>query len=70
MEKMFVYPETLESRTGWEMLRDEVDNSRSRADVASHRCKLYRTLLEQRTASRKARLIFMDHERATNGAHA
>jgi hypothetical protein len=70
MEKMFVYPETLESRVAWEMLFEDADNSRSRADVASHRCKLYRTVLEQRTASRQARIASMDHEREANGAHA
>jgi hypothetical protein len=68
MEKMFVYPETLDSKAAWDMHLDE--NSYSRSDVASHRCKLYRTLLEQRTASRQAALAGMDDERTPHNAHA
>ena len=70
MEKMFVYPETLDSRVAWETPSDAAEPAHSRADVASHRCKLYRTVLEQRTASQQARLARMDHERATHSAHA
>ena len=70
MEKMFVYPETLESSVAWGIALEDVESPHSRADVASHRCKLYRTLLEQRTASQKALRGWMDDERATNGAHA
>ena len=70
MEKMFVYPETLDSKVAWAMPSDDAEAVHSRADVASHRCKLYRTLLEQGTASRQARFARMDHERAANSAHA
>jgi len=70
MEKMFVYPETLDSRVAWDLPIEEVEPTHSRADVASHRCKLYRTLLEQRTASQQARLAWMGHERAADGVHA
>ena len=70
MEKMFVYPETLDSRVAWEMPVEGTETQHSTADVASHRCKLYRTLLEQRTASQQTWLAWMDHERATDGAHA
>ena len=65
MEKMFVYPETLDSRAFVDTAIEDLEYRRSRADVASHRCKLYRTLLEQRTASQQARLAWRDHERAT-----
>ncbi len=70
MEKMFVYPETLDSRVAWDMHLDDVENKYSRSDIASHRCKLYRTLLEQRTASRKASLAGMDDERTGHGTYA
>src|SRR5262249_7390612 len=70
MEKMFVYPETLDSRVTRDMHRDDVESAYSRTDVASHRCKLYSTLLEQRTASRKAPLAGMDHEGTAQGAYA
>ena len=70
MEKMFVYPETLDARVAWETPVEGIENRRSTSDVASHRCKLYRTLLEQRTASQQAWLAWMDHERATDSAHA
>lgn len=69
MEKMFVYPEALDSRVALEMLSGD-EPAHSRADVASHRCKLYRTLLEQRTASHQARVVEMDHERATDNVYA
>jgi hypothetical protein len=67
MEKMFVYPETLDSRVAWDMHPEDVESSYSTADV-SHRCKLYRTILEQRTASRQA-FAWMDDDPTTNGAH-
>jgi hypothetical protein len=70
MDKMFVYPETLDSKFTRDMHRDDAENSSSRSDIASHRCKLYRTLLEQRTASRQAALAGTDDERAAYGAHA
>ena len=70
MEKMFIYPETLDSRVAWEMHLEDAENAYSSADIASHRCKLYRTLLEQRTASRQAVMGDMDDERTTYGAHA
>jgi predicted kinase len=70
MEKMFVYPETLDSKVARDVHRDDVENAYSKSAVASHRCKLYRTLLEQRTASRKAALVGMDDERAAHGAYA
>jgi hypothetical protein len=70
MEKMFVYPETLDSRVTWDENTETSQSMSLRADVASHRCKLYRTLLEQRTASQQARLAWMDDERATDSAHA
>jgi hypothetical protein len=70
MEKMFIYPETLDSKVAWGMPFDDMEPSHSRSDVASHRCKLYRTLLEQRTASQQARLDRMDHEPAAHGIQA
>jgi hypothetical protein len=70
MEKMFVYPETLDSRIGWDAYIDEVESRHSRTDIASHRCKLYCTLLEQRTASEQAALAGMGHERTVDGVHA
>jgi len=69
MEKMFVYPETLESKTASGIILDEVENPHSRADIASYRCKLYRTVLEQRTASRQ-RLLGANNEQSANTAHA
>lgn len=68
MEKMFVYPETLDSVATSEILENVQNNSR--ADIASHRCKLYRTLLEQRNASRQGSLARINHERAAHGVHA
>ena len=70
MEKMFVYPETLDSNAAWDMHLEEAESAYSRADIASHRCKLYRTLLEQRTASHQAVIGRIDDERTTDGAHA
>jgi hypothetical protein len=70
MEKMFVYPETLDTRVAWDMHLEDAESRYSRADIASHRCKLYRTLLEQRTASRQASLAGIDDESAPNAAHA
>ena len=69
MEKMFVYPETLDSKAAWDMYLEDAESAYSRADIASHRCKLYRTLLEQRTASHQAVTGRIDNER-TDGAHA
>jgi len=69
MEKMFVYPETLDSKVAWDMHPEDAENAYSSADTASHRCKLYRTLLEQRTASHQTSLG-MDHERTASSAHA
>jgi hypothetical protein len=69
MEKMFVYPETLDSSVAGQMHLEDVENPHSRADVASHRCKIYRTLLEQRTASRKPLLPGMGNDPRTS-AHA
>jgi len=69
MEKMFIYPETLDSKVTSDMHLEDAERACSRADIASHRCKLYRTLLEQRTASHQASLG-MDHERTASGAHA
>jgi len=70
MEKMYVYPEILDSKGGHGMTLEEVENPLSRAKIASHRCKLYRTLLEQRTASQQTRLLRGNHGRSANGAHA
>jgi hypothetical protein len=70
MEKMFVYPETLESRVLVAVSGEELENRHSRADVASHRCKLYRTLLEQRTASQKAWRPRLEREQRATGAYA
>ena len=69
MEKMFVYPETLDSRVAWQMHLEDAENTYSSGDIASHRCKLYRTLLEQRTASRQA-VMGGDDERTSYSAHA
>jgi hypothetical protein len=62
MERMFVYPETLESQTTWTINLEDGENAYSSAGTASYRCKLYRTLLEQRTASRQFRLARTDNE--------
>jgi hypothetical protein len=70
MEKMFVYPETLDSRVAWDMHHDDVENANSRSDIASHRSKLYCTLLEQRTASRQTSLAGMGHEPTAHDVHA
>ena len=70
MEKMFVYPESLDSKNVHRTTLEEVENRRSSADIASHRCKLYRTLLEQRMASEQTRPLRIDHERSTDGVHA
>ena len=51
MEKMFVYPETLEG-IGSGKAVENTENPISRAEVLSHRAKLYRTLLDQQTSSR------------------
>ena len=69
MEKMFVYPETLDSNTACGIILEEIENPHSRADIASYRCKLYRTVLEQRTASRQ-RLAGTHNEQSANTAHA
>ena len=69
MEKMFVYPETLESKALRGASTEETENRHSRAEVVSHHSKLYLTLLKQRTASQHAWRPCMDHERA-NGAYA
>ncbi|PYR98360.1 MAG: hypothetical protein DMG15_24005 [Acidobacteria bacterium] len=69
MEKMFVYPETVES-TGDAMAQENIENPRSRADVLSYRCKLYRTLLDQQTASRLFRLVPVLHQEPAQCAHA
>ena len=70
MEKMFVYPETLDSKVARDVHRDDSENAYSKSAVASHRCKLYRTLLEQRTASRQASLAGMGHEQTAHDVHA
>ena len=69
MEKMFIYPETLDSKITSDIYLEDGESAYSRADIASHRCKLYRTLLEQRTASHQAVMGRIDNER-TDGAHA
>jgi hypothetical protein len=68
MEKMFVYPETLDSKAAGELIFEEMGNPHSRADIASYRCKLYRTLLEQRTASRQR--LAGNHDEHSDAAHA
>jgi hypothetical protein len=70
MEKMFVYPETLDSRVASGVTAEESQNRRSTADLTSHRCKLYRTLLEQRTASQQAWLLWIHHEHSARSANA
>jgi len=69
MEKMFVYPETLDSTTAGGMILEETEDHHSTAGSASYRCKLYRTVLEQRTASRQ-RLAGTRNEQSSNTAHA
>ena len=56
MEKMFVYPETLES-VGSGKAIENTENPISRAEVLSYRSKLYRTLLDQQTSSGLFRLM-------------
>jgi hypothetical protein len=70
MEKMFVDPESLESRGIAGMSFEDAQSPRSRADIASHRCKLYRTVLEQRNASQQAWLLWNGHDSSTDGAYA
>jgi hypothetical protein len=70
MERMFVYPETLESKAAWGLNLEDGENPHSTADSASYRCKLYRTLLEQRTASRQAWFAWTDNEHSGDGANA
>jgi hypothetical protein len=70
MEKMFVYPETLESRVVEGVGTEDSEHHHSSADIASHRCKLYLTLLKQRTASQHAWRSSMDRARAANSAYA
>jgi len=69
MEKMFVYPETFESTTSG-MTVESNENPRSTADILSYRSKLYRTLLDQQTASRKYRLAPDAQQESSNCAHA
>ncbi len=69
MEKMFVYPETFESTTSG-MTVESNENARSTADVLSYRSKLYRTLLDQQTASRNFRLAPDAQQEPSNCAHA
>ena len=60
MEKNFVYPMTFES--------NDVDTT---TDIASLRGKLYRTLLEQRTATEHVWLASTDrHHQSADAAHA
>ena len=51
MEKMFVYPETLDGPISEAKIVSELDLVRSRAGTVSYRCKVYRTSLEQGVAS-------------------
>ncbi len=69
MEKMFVYPETFESTTSG-MTVESNENPRSTADILSYRSKLYRTLLDQQTASRNFRLAPDAQQEPSNCAHA
>ena len=69
MEKMFVYPETLDSTTS-RMTVESNENPLSTADVLSYRSKLYRTLLDQQTASRKYQLAPAAQEEPSHYAHA
>ena len=70
MEKMFIYPETLDSRGTSALAFDDTESPRSRGNTASYRCKLYRTLLEQRTASNHTRFGRNNHAGAVDSAHA
>ncbi|PYR65873.1 MAG: hypothetical protein DMG19_01680 [Acidobacteria bacterium] len=69
MEKMFVYPETFESTTSG-MTVESNENPRSTADILSYRSKLYRTLLDQQTASRKYRFAPEAQQEPSNCAYA
>jgi hypothetical protein len=59
MEKIFVELETVNS-----------SDPESTADVAAHRCKLYRTLLEQRTATEHVWLAPAERHQPADAAHA
>jgi hypothetical protein len=51
MEKMFVYPETLDRPISEAKILSELELVRSRAATVSYRCKVYRASLEQGAAS-------------------
>ena len=69
MEKMFVYPETVEG-IGSGKAAENTENPISRAEVLSHRSKLYRTLLEQQTSSRLFRLMPALNQEPAHRVHA
>jgi hypothetical protein len=69
MEKMFVYPETVEGIGSGKAVENN-ENPISRAEVLSHRSKLYRTLLEQQTSSRLFRLMPTLNQEPAHRAHA
>ena len=69
MEKMFVYPETVEGIGSGKPVENS-ENRISRAEVLSYRSKLYRTLLDQQTSSRLFRLMPTPNQEPAHCAHA
>ncbi len=69
MEKMFVYPETIEAMGSGKAVENP-ENPISRAEVLSYRSKLYRTLLDQQTSSRLSRLMPTEEQESANSVHA
>ena len=69
MEKMFVYPEAVESAVCG-MTLESLENLLSTSDIVSYRCKLYRTRLDQQTASQFFRLAPLAQREQADCAYA
>ena len=64
MEKMYVYPETVESAIEAETAK-HVDSLRSKADIVGYQSKLYRAFLQQGVGSRTVSLRQVTSRSAT-----
>jgi len=66
MEKMFVYPESLDSVAAEGVSIGDIEPVRSKAGIVSYQCKVYRALLEQGIASRNVGPSFVSRSRGTS----
>jgi hypothetical protein len=75
MQKMFVYPEVIQSAIVDGLTVNEAERARSKAGIVSYRCKVYRARLGQGTESGRGDFVGMrfsiqkDSMASHNGAH-